>query len=255
VCWDALDGSSLFELFQDQNLSESYAAAARVLMIFWYLSVGCRLAIMFCAHLDPRSALSGWLVTAPLSLSPEPTVDRSLQAMRLRSVVVIVMAAAEFYALGLRVTLWIRGNLSATQQEMMIKNFLFLVAFASAYSTFSLTATRSWNARKIFCITKPSRGTQVQMLRWSFALSYVVIGAMMSSYLAHVTGNNRWVVNVGSDIVLVVVFLIAFRAVTKRVSLITQLFCVYIVNSALLREELGSISREIRGGSRGGAVH
>ncbi len=47
MCWDALDGSTLYQLIDTSvNLPYSYSVAARVLMGFWYLSVGSRMAIM-----------------------------------------------------------------------------------------------------------------------------------------------------------------------------------------------------------------
>ena len=47
VCWDALDGSTLYQLIDTSvNLPHSYSAAARVLMGIWYLSVGFRMSIM-----------------------------------------------------------------------------------------------------------------------------------------------------------------------------------------------------------------
>lgn len=217
VCWDALDGSSLFELFQEQNLGPDIAQAAEALMIFWYLSVGIRLSMMFCAHLDPNSVISKLLITRPKSLSPDPTVDRSLQSMRLRSLVTLSMTFAEFFALGLRVTLWIRGRLSSTQQEMMIKNFLFLSAVVGAYGTFTRVDKKNWNSRYILgVLKKPSRLTQVQILRWAFAVSYVVVGAMFSSYLVHVTGRQMWILNVGTDCLLAGVFLLLCREVHNK---------------------------------------
>jgi hypothetical protein len=46
VCWDALDGSTLFELIGTPGLRNNSIVAARVLMGFWYASVGVRMAIM-----------------------------------------------------------------------------------------------------------------------------------------------------------------------------------------------------------------
>lgn len=217
VCWDALDGSSLFELYQDQDLSPSIATAVKSLMIFWYLSVGARLAMMFCAHLDPNAYLAKVLLTRPKLLSSDPTVDRSLQGMRLRSVVTLVMALAEFFALGLRVTLWVRGTLDSTQQEMMIKNFLFLGAVSGAFGTFGLVSKKNWNSRYIFGILKkPSRMRQVHILWLAFPVSYVVIGAMFSSYLVHVTGDNVWILNVAFDVFLALIFLFVCRNVYNK---------------------------------------
>lgn len=58
ICWDALDGATLYQLLvTSAGLSAGMDAAARLLMFFWYLSVGCRLAMMYCSHLSPSSAL------------------------------------------------------------------------------------------------------------------------------------------------------------------------------------------------------
>ena len=220
VCWDALDGSSLFELYQEQDLSESFSQAVKSLMIFWYLSVGVRLAMMFSAHLNPNSYLSGMLMSQPKSFSQDPTVDRSLQGMRLRSVVTLVMAVAEFFALSLRITLWIRGTLSAVQQEMMIKNFLFLGAVGTAVGTFGRVSKKSWNSRYILgIIKKPSRLTQMRILHCIFPISYVIVGSMLSAYLIHTTGNGKWGINIMFDVILAVVFLVSCRQVhNKKVS-------------------------------------
>jgi hypothetical protein len=63
VCWDALDGSTLFELLDSglvpglRPLSPSEVSATRFLMGFWYVSVGFRLAFMFLTHLSTASPL------------------------------------------------------------------------------------------------------------------------------------------------------------------------------------------------------
>ncbi len=56
----------------------------------------------------------------------------------------MVMSAAEFYAMALRLVLWVRGDLSSLQQDMCLKNILFLMAFYSAYDMYSSTITRAW---------------------------------------------------------------------------------------------------------------
>ena len=56
ICWDALDGATLYQLLvTTSGMSAAMDTAARLLMFFWYLSVGCRLAMMFCSHLTPES--------------------------------------------------------------------------------------------------------------------------------------------------------------------------------------------------------
>jgi hypothetical protein len=87
VCWDAIDGSTLFELLDNNNGSDfnaSTKASARFLMAFWYFSVGMRMSIMTLTHLRPSNWIYGKLVTLPFALSPQPTVDRTLAGLRLR---------------------------------------------------------------------------------------------------------------------------------------------------------------------------
>jgi hypothetical protein len=219
------------------------AKSVKTLMIFWYLSVGARLSMMFCAHLNPNSYLSGFLMSRPKSVSHDPTVDRSLQGMRLRSAVTLVMALAEFFALSLRITLWVRGSLSATQQEMMIKNFLFLGAIGGAVGTFGRVKEKNWNSRYVMGIfKKPSRKSQMEIFRWAFAVSYVVVGAMFSSYLVHVTGDRVWILNVACDFILAIVFLIVCQNVYNKnrwivfpLKLALGLGCVLAINMYIAR--------------------
>jgi hypothetical protein len=86
VCWDALDGSTLYELLGDASIHISGSAerAIRVLMVAWYFSIGVRMALMMSTHLSPRSRLQSMLITAPYQLAPQETVDRTLQGIRLR---------------------------------------------------------------------------------------------------------------------------------------------------------------------------
>ena len=101
-------------------------------MGFWYLSVGFRLSFMFFTHLSPSSAIYQRVYLSifphPLELSRQPTVDRTLQSMRLRALVVMVMSAAEVYAAALRIQLWAAGSLDSIQQEMTLKNIMFIVS-------------------------------------------------------------------------------------------------------------------------------
>ena len=97
MCWDAIDGSTLFELLDtgtnngmdDGNLdttawNTSTQAAARFLMAFWYFSVGIRMTVMTLTHLTPSHWLYQHLLSLPLAMSPQPTVDRTLAGLRLR---------------------------------------------------------------------------------------------------------------------------------------------------------------------------
>lgn len=84
VCWDAIDGSTLFELLDLSTINSTTEDAIRFLMAFWYFSVGVRMAIMFMTQLSPTSTGYQLVVTPPLQLAPQPTVDRTLQGLRLR---------------------------------------------------------------------------------------------------------------------------------------------------------------------------
>jgi hypothetical protein len=61
-----------------------------------------------------------------------------------RASVIMVMSGAEFFAIAIRATLWVRGQLDSLQQDMCIKNILFLSAFYSAYDMYQNTITREW---------------------------------------------------------------------------------------------------------------
>lgn len=63
-----------------------------------------------------------------------PTVDRTLQSLRQRSVITLVMSLAELYAMCIRIYLWSLGKLDTLQIEMTVKNcmFLFQVSGVSA---------------------------------------------------------------------------------------------------------------------------
>ena len=85
VCWDALDGSTLYQLLDGNSaLSPSTTNAIRVLMAAWYISVGFRMALMFLTNLSPTSMIQSLVITAPFQLAEQPTVDRTLQGLRLK---------------------------------------------------------------------------------------------------------------------------------------------------------------------------
>lgn len=63
---------------------------------------------------------------------------------KFRATVIMVMSTAEFYAATIRIILWIRGQLDSLQQDMCIKNLLFLMAFYGAYDMYQNTITREW---------------------------------------------------------------------------------------------------------------
>jgi hypothetical protein len=54
------------------------------------------------------------------------------------------MSVAEFFAVGIRVSLWVSGKLDSLQQEMAIKNIFFLVAFSGAYGMYKNSIERQW---------------------------------------------------------------------------------------------------------------
>lgn len=60
-----------------------------------------------------------------------------------------------------------------------------------------------------FGVRYPCRDTQRQIFRWLFVISYLLQGALFSAALVQLSPDKtRWVVNVFSDIVLVLIFLI-----------------------------------------------
>ena len=227
MCWDALDGASLYELITETDLSPASDFSARFLMCFWYLSVGIRLALLYCAHLSGEAYVYKLLLPPALSLSPEPTVDRTLQAINLRSIITMLMGFAEFYAAGLRINLWRVDKLSSLQQEMMIKNILYLFSVGSAMNMLMLTKFRSWNQRELFMnFKKPERSTQIVILRWLFVATYLTVGAVFSAFLAKVTDESAmWVCNVGTDVLLCLLFLYVFRNLHRQKVFIAVRMC------------------------------
>jgi len=235
LCWDALDGASLYDLLidstssstDDYEISSAVDASARFLMTFWYLSIGVRVTIMYCVHLSPDSWIHSFLHSPPLSLSPMPTVDRTLSAIRLKSASTMCMACAQFYAAGLRISLWSSGDLSHLQQEMMVKNILFLLPVGTAVLWRQSTSNLDWNARELFVgkipllnidvdIRKPTRPTQLEILRYTFVVSYVVTGCLLSAVLMQVTGGGLlWSINIVTDVALCVVFIRLCKSVHK----------------------------------------
>lgn len=61
-----------------------------------------------------------------------------------RSVITITMALADLYAAFLRTALWSQGKLDALQQDMCIKNYLFLSTAMGAYYNFQNTSKKEW---------------------------------------------------------------------------------------------------------------
>ena len=54
------------------------------------------------------------------------------------------MAVADLYAAFLRTALWSEGKLDALQQDMCIKNYMFLSTFLGAYYNFENTSKLEW---------------------------------------------------------------------------------------------------------------
>lgn len=180
-------------------------------MAVWYLSVGIRLAVMFTSHLPPHNYFYQLFNVPPLTISDQPTVDRTMQALRLRSGVIFIMTIAEVYAIILRFILWSENKLNEIQQEMAIKNVLFVVAAYTAYSLYMSSINRDWNSRELgFGIKIPNRIQQHRNLRIGFAFTYLLLGAMLSSFLIEVASIDRftWTCNVATDFLLVSFFLI-----------------------------------------------
>ena len=141
------------------------------------------------------------------AMSPSPTVDRTVQSLRIRAFIILIMAAAEVYAVGLRIALWSTIGLSSVQQEMTVKNILFLSSVASAYSMWSGAELRNWNRADFFGFKIPSRLAQLEFYRWLFIISYTLLGIFLSLILIDVaTESNQWVANIGSDFLLTFIF-------------------------------------------------
>ena len=56
----------------------------------------------------------------------------------------MVMTGAEVYAAILRVILWGEGQLDLLQQEMAIKNMLFLLSMSGAFDMYYSTIHKNW---------------------------------------------------------------------------------------------------------------
>ena len=62
------------------------------------------------------------------------------------------MAMADLYAAFLRTVIWSQGHLDALQQDMCIKNYLFLSSVASAYYNYQNTSKKEWYCSDIFIV-------------------------------------------------------------------------------------------------------
>lgn len=174
--------------------------------------------MMSISYLSPSSYLYRLFLHPALSWSPEPTVDRTLSGMFLRSNIALVMIFPQIYAAILRLTLLLTGSLSLLQQELMFKNFLFLYTVVSVIITRMMIKQRNWNTRELIDIIipyvqyhlhliKPSRVFQMEVLRYVFIITYLIIGALLSTILIEVTPESTlWVNNIASDIICCVIF-------------------------------------------------
>jgi len=231
VCWDALDGYTVYALLDGLvSLDLTTDRALRALLAFWYVSVGFRTALMFLTHLKPDTWGYKLIMEQPLALSPKPVIDRTLQALRQRSWVTAIMTFAELYAAGIRISLWSAGKLDTLQQEMTIKNLLFLFQIYGATDNWYTTKRRDWNTREIaFGILYPARETQLKIFQFSFMIMYVLQGALLSMILANATKDQyRWIGNVGFDVFLVLIFYFYCRNChVKQTSSHTSSFFLY----------------------------
>ncbi len=184
--------------------------ALRALLAAWYLSVGLRTAAMLLCNLPSSDRGYRLVLPPPLALAKEPIVDRTLQALRNRSIVIALSAAVEVYAGACRVVLWTRGRLNQLQIEMAVKNLAFLYNVYSATDMYTTTKRRDWNTKEIGCYLEyPQRRTQLLFFKWLFIGSYLGQGAMMSLFLSNVTPATqayRWQSNTGFDIIFSVIF-------------------------------------------------
>jgi hypothetical protein len=245
-----MDGSSLYELLTASNshdntavstdeISSQIDACARFLMCFWYFSIGARISLLFCAHMSPTSSPYRLLQSPPFAHSTEPTVDRTVSAIQFKSYITVSMAFAQFFAAGLRLTLWVRGELNNVQQGMMVKNILFFSQIGTALM-WSMSATaRNWNTPIYLetyipslnwnlVIRKPPREKQIEFFRYFFMLSYSLTGAMMSGFLSHVPStysSNLWLLNFFCDLVLCLVFFLSCRNIHRPKVPLSLSFC------------------------------
>jgi hypothetical protein len=133
------------------------------------------------------------------------------------------MIFPQIYAAILRLYLLLTGTLSFLQQELMFKNLLFLYTVINVIITRSMIKQRNWNTRELIDVTipylqqrlhwiKPSRAVQIEVLRYLFIATYLLIGALLSSILIEVTpGSTLWVNNVASDIICCIIFFFLCR--------------------------------------------
>lgn len=228
ICWDALDGATIFALMNDLHnkgeMTTPVDYSLRFLLVWWYLSVGARVSVMFISFLPASSWGYKQVMPPPLKLAPEPVVDRTLQALRNRSLVTTVMSLAQFYAAGLRIALWSRHQLDQLQIEMCIKNLAFLYSIYGASEMYNTTKRRDWNTREIVAgLEYPSRLIQLQCAKYVAVTFYLVVGVVINLYLAEATGNDNWYASSLFDFVLCALFMVyCDRAYRKDTSMLPK---------------------------------
>lgn len=100
--------------------------------LFWHvLRIFPFLTLCLC-YLCASSCTLKWILPPATTWSDEPTVDRTLAGLNFKSTITLAMSFSQFFAAGLRITLLLRDKLDTVQQEMMVKNLLFLVPSVSA---------------------------------------------------------------------------------------------------------------------------
>jgi hypothetical protein len=131
----------------------------------------------------------------------------------------LLFLGAEIYAGVIRIILWSRGQLDSLQQDMAIKNLLFITTIYGAYSMWMSVKVSSnslqlilggysefhvffqeryWNDRDLgmFGWQIPSREAQLEIFRYSFVFFYLLEGLLLTIILMHVSDKGQG--NVGS---------------------------------------------------------
>lgn len=62
----------------------------------------------------------------------------------IRSLIILIMTGAELYAATIRIYLWCLGKLDPLQQDMTIKNVLFIGSVYGAYNMWMNAEERYW---------------------------------------------------------------------------------------------------------------
>ena len=118
--------------------------------------------------------------------------------------IVVTMTFAEIYAIIIRYTLWGKGKLDYLQQEMAIKNIIFLTNVYGAYDMYQSTKYHNWNNRDLgigYNLKLPRRHSQMKFFKYLFAVCYLLEGSLLGSVLVKSSSvSKRWVLNIGNSI-------------------------------------------------------